>query len=128
MIMVIFQGWYKDGTDGTCDYRPLSALYMLIRLAFAATHYVLLEPSEFRLFMFVAGMLQVFLGMMFLIIKPYKIKWMSHTDGVFLILFGIFLLLYTYIFQYSIVYLVAIILGLSIILSIGLYIAWRCLK
>ena len=33
MIMDTFQGWYKDGTEGTYDYRPLSALYMLLRMA-----------------------------------------------------------------------------------------------
>ena len=32
MITDTFQGWYKDGTEGTYDYRPLSALYMLLRI------------------------------------------------------------------------------------------------
>ena len=31
-IMDIFQGWYKDGTDGTHDYRSVSALYLWLRL------------------------------------------------------------------------------------------------
>ena len=30
----VFQGWYKDGTEGTPDYRALSALYMLLRIGF----------------------------------------------------------------------------------------------
>ena len=50
MIMDIFQGWYKDGTEGTHDYRPLSALYMVIRLVFCSTCFVMLVPNEFRLF------------------------------------------------------------------------------
>lgn len=32
MIMETFQGWYKDGTNDTKDYRSLSALYMLLRI------------------------------------------------------------------------------------------------
>ena len=49
MVMDIFQGWYKDGTEGIYDYRPLSALYMLRRLVFATTHSVLLVPKELSL-------------------------------------------------------------------------------
>ena len=94
MIMDIFQGWYKDGTEGTYDYRPLSALYMVIRLVFGSTCFVMLVPNEFRLFVFVTGVLKVLLGVMFLTVKPYKMKWMSHTDGIFLILLGFFLLTY----------------------------------
>ena len=33
MITDTFQGWYKDGTEDTYDYRPLSALYMLLRIS-----------------------------------------------------------------------------------------------
>ena len=35
MIVDTFQGWYKDGTEGTYDYRTLSALYMLLRIGLA---------------------------------------------------------------------------------------------
>ena len=31
-IMDIFQGWYKDRTEGTSDYRSFSALYLLLRI------------------------------------------------------------------------------------------------
>ena len=36
LIADVFQGWYKDGTDGTPDYRALSALYMLMRIVCGA--------------------------------------------------------------------------------------------
>ena len=39
-IMDIFQGWFKDGTDGTRDYRPLSALYLLYRIALSSEYAV----------------------------------------------------------------------------------------
>jgi hypothetical protein len=31
-IMDMFQGWYKDGTEGTRDYRSVSALCLLLRI------------------------------------------------------------------------------------------------
>ena len=126
MIMDIFQGWYKDGTEGTYDYRPLSALYMVIRLVLGSTCFVMLVPNEFRSFVFVTGILKVLLGVMFLAIKPYKMKWMSHTDGLFLILLGFFLL--TYLLNSRFIYLVGIISGLSFTLTIAMYFVHRCLK
>ena len=33
MIMDTFQGWYKDRTEGTYDFRSLSVFYMLLRIA-----------------------------------------------------------------------------------------------
>ena len=32
--MDLFQGWFKDGTQGTRDYRSLSVLYMLTGVGF----------------------------------------------------------------------------------------------
>ena len=32
MIMGTFQVWYKDGTEGTYDYRSLSTLYAILRI------------------------------------------------------------------------------------------------
>ena len=34
LIADVFQGWYKDGTEGMPDCRALCALYMLLRIAF----------------------------------------------------------------------------------------------
>ena len=31
-IMDIFQGWYKNGSNGTRDYRPVASLYFLLRI------------------------------------------------------------------------------------------------
>ena len=41
----------------------------------------------------VLGIVNVFLGMIFFILQPYKQKWMSHFDGWILTLVGILLLL-----------------------------------
>ena len=130
LVMDIFQGWYKDGTDGTLDYRPLSSLYMFLRFVIACAYFVVISMSNkfiyiFELVVISLGMLHVFLGMVFLVAKPYKVKWMSHTDGLLLILFGVFVL--TYVFHNRIIYLVGIALGLAVISLSCLYTVYKCL-
>ena len=126
MIMDIFQGWYKDGTEGTLDYRPLSSFYMIVRVVFAFAYFVLLVSTEFHMFEVATGVSYIALGMMFLILKPYKMKWMSYTDGLTFILLGYFSL--TYVLQNRIIYLAGIVSALSVTLFISLYIGYKCLK
>ena len=98
MVMDIFQEWYKDGTDGTIDYRPLSSLYMVLRFVAAWAYFLLIfiayEFHMFRFVILVLGILHVILGIMFLLLKPYKRKWMSHADGLILILLGLIILFF----------------------------------
>ena len=94
--MDIFQGWYKDGTEGTRDYRSVSALYLLMRILsggiFAA---VLMNYGSFTDWQII-GISHVFLGTFFLTFKPYKRDWMNHVDGVSLLVVGILLLIETF--------------------------------
>ena len=96
-VMDIFQGWYKDGTEGTRDYRYLSALYMLYRIGLSSElviqtlsddYYPRLPHQQEAL-----GVFNVFLGMVFFILQPYKRKWMNHFDGWIITLVGTLLLL-----------------------------------
>ena len=89
MIMDTFQGWYKDGTEGTYDYRPLPALYMLLRIGLVGefltvVHISLQDGGEMK--WIVTGLLHVLLGNLFLIAKPYKKQWMNIVDGLILTL------------------------------------------
>ena len=95
-IMDIFQGWYKDGTQGTRDYRPLSALHLLLRIGFCtaltvmdSTNVTSTTPRE----MVVLGILHLLLGFLFLIVKPYRKMWMNHTDGLIFTTVGVLLFL-----------------------------------
>ena len=93
MIMDTFQGWYKDGTEGTYDYRPLSALYMLLRVGLVGeflTVIALSPQSNGDLKWFITGYFHVVLGSLFLIAKPYKKKWMNNIDGLILTAVGIY--------------------------------------
>ena len=95
-IMDIFQGWYKDGTEGTRDYRSVSALYLLMRIfsggIFAA---VLMNYGNITNWQII-GISHVFLGTLFLVLQPYKRGWMNHVDGVSLLAVGVLLLIETF--------------------------------
>ena len=93
MIMDTFQGWYKDGTEGTYDYRPLSALYMLLRIGLVGeflTVIALSPHSNGYLKWLLTGYFHILLGTCFLIAKPYKKQWMNNVDGLILIAIGIY--------------------------------------
>ena len=92
MIMDTFQGWYKDGTEGTYDYRPLSALYMLLRITLLGEFLAIIGKglkSRGILKWLITVWFHVLLGSFFLIAKPYKKHWMNIVDGLILILVGL---------------------------------------
>ena len=126
LIMDIFQGWYKDGTDGSWDYRSLSALYMLLRFFAAVTYFAIMANMHELRIKVGMGVLHVLMGVMFLMLKPYKIRWMSVVDGFILILIGTLIL--TSLTDNKVLYVIETILGLLIILSSFVIIVLRCLK
>ena len=91
MIMDAFQGWYKDGTEGTRDYRPLSALFMLLRIALVCEFLTVVQlslQSEGPVKWVVTGVVHILIGIYHLTFKPYKRHWMNIVDGWLLILMG----------------------------------------
>ena len=92
MIMDTFQGWYKDGTEGTYDYRPLSALYMILRIGLVAEYLTVIGLSLYSsggLKWKVTGLSHIFIATLLFIAKPYKKHWMNVTDGFILIFIGL---------------------------------------
>ena len=93
MIMDAFQGWYKDGTEGRRDYRQLSALYMLLRIALVGEYLTLIHlfvqsEGDSVLKWYVTGTVHILLGTFHLCFKPYKKRWMNVVDGLLLTIFG----------------------------------------
>ena len=93
IVMDVFQGWYKDGTTGTYDYRSLSALYMVLRVCFAS-EFILVMMFQYRTMYnsfewTLPSLLHVALGSFFLSARPYKKSWMNIADGLVLVLMGI---------------------------------------
>ena len=87
-IMDIFQGWYKDGTQGTQDYRSVSALYLLLRILIASNFVAVVINSNNDKSISnwqIIGIFHIFLGTFFLMLQPYKKSWMNHADGLSLL-------------------------------------------
>ena len=97
IIMDVFQGWYKDGTNDTRDYRALSALYMILRMCAASSlnvfHMFQYDTKYNSLEWSLPSLVYVGLGCFFLVIKPYKKSWMNTVDGLVLINLGVIMIL-----------------------------------
>lgn len=97
IIVDVFQGWYRDGTNGTSDYRALSALYMLLRLGFAS-EFVLVFMFQYRTQLnsfewTLPSLVHIALGCFYLAARPYKRNWMNVVDGLVLVLLGIIVMM-----------------------------------
>ena len=128
-IMDIFQGWYKNGTESTRDYRSLSALYMLIRIGFVCM-ILLLHVRDIKdddLMEWIGpGIFHLFLGVFFLTVKPYKKQWMNHTDGLCLTVFGCLALVQNYTYRLVCIFTVMILVVLVVVVTT--YIVYKCVK
>ena len=91
-IMDTFQGWYKDGTEGTRDYRFISGFYFLLRIGLVCQLVVMLLMAYSNdLWIWetpVPGISHVLLGIFFFAVKPYKKVYMNHMDGLIFTFFG----------------------------------------
>ena len=95
-IMDVFQGPFKDGTEGTRDYRYFSAVYLLLRIG-NGIYIVLVFFTNYNheftpVRWLVSALIHVFLGMLFFAIKPYKKVWMNNVDGLLLTFIGVSLI------------------------------------
>jgi hypothetical protein len=130
LVMDVFQGWYKDGTEGTYDYRSLSAMYMILKIIICFSYFSylkLLISRNYHLFKVMVGLLYASLGMIFFIVRPYKLNWMNLSDGnIFLLL--AFLSLTFGLKVKVIIYYIGIASGLSVTLVTGFWLGYRCLR
>ena len=87
-----FQGYYKDGTNGTPDWRYFSGLYLIFRILAIATD--ALPNTTYRLVYRVAC--YSFASLFFGILQPYKENWINYWDSVtfMLLSLGQFVALY----------------------------------
>ena len=90
-IMDIYQGWYKDGTEGTRDYRSFSALYSLLIIGLSCEFVVVIlidDKDDMIREPVTMGLFHILLAMIFFTMKPYKRLWMNHVDGMIFTLIG----------------------------------------
>ena len=130
LIADVFQGWYKDGTEGTPDYRALSSLYMLMRIICGAGFLLLVVyRHHYILGSYFFGLSHIFLGTFLLASMPYKKKWMNIFDGLIVLSIGMVLLIS--IFDNKLVLLVGCIIIVMVIVVICLsevYLSCRSLR
>ena len=85
MFVESFQGQYKDGTNGTCDFRMVSASFLILRIlvifTFLNRNYHTLSLS-FQIALFVS------VACIYAIIRPYKFNYMTTVDILILFLVG----------------------------------------
>jgi len=89
MFVESFQGQYKDGTNGTCDLRMVSASFLIIRILIVASflnHNYYIWGSLYQ-----SGLVASF-SALYAIIKPYKLNFNTNVDVLILFLIEILLL------------------------------------
>ena len=90
MFVESFQGQYKDGTNGTYDFRMVSASFLILRIStlflFLNHHRLLSHTSILQGACFVCA------TCIHAITKPYKLNFMNNVDIVILFLLEILIL------------------------------------
>ena len=84
--MEAFQGQYKDGTNGTRDFRMVSALYLVFRLsvllAYSGNH----ESFDHAYGWLATAVVCISSSLFFAIVRPYKVNRSNTIDSVVLAL------------------------------------------
>lgn len=87
-FMDCFQGHYKNGTDGTRDYRYFASFYLSMRvIGLIITEYVVLGYA-----VPIGGMLIAGFGGMILVFKPYRKDIHNICNGVILLIMAMWLM------------------------------------
>ena len=87
-----FQGYYKNGTNGTPDWRYFSGLYLIFRILAIGSHVLpgVKYGAMYRVTCYSSASL--FFGLL----RPYKETWINYWDSIVFMLFsfGEFVVLY----------------------------------
>ena len=90
MFVESFQGQYKDGTNGTHDFRMVSASFLILRILilflFLNHHRSTFHTAESQVFLFLCA------SCFHAITRPYKLSFMNNIDIVILFLLEILIL------------------------------------
>lgn len=119
-IINTFQWGYKNGTEGTFDYRWLSSLYMILRIGIACEFVFVVMPSNNQnagLPWAITGLVLIGFGAVYFTVEPFCVSWMNKFDGFTLTLLG--LLALTINFRDKFVYIIALVISLKPWVIIG---------
>ena len=97
-----YQGYLKDGTNGTCDYRALSAVYLILRFALLSV-YLSNNASAINILPLVVFSIVLMLVSLFQgTFRPYKADYMTYCELTIFLLLGVIALLLFVWLQYPI--------------------------
>ena len=128
-IIDTFQGYYKNGTEGTFDYRQFSALYMILRIGIACEYMfvvMIFNNKNAGLPWAITGLVLIGFGTLYFTVEPFRVSWMNKFDGFILTLLG--LLALTINFNDPFVYVIALVISLKPWAIIGLNYLLKLLK
>ena len=86
-FMDAFQGYYKNGTDGTRDCRWFSGVYFVVRIFTFFIAFVVPTISLFTLF---SGMFLLVLLTLIAIVQPYKVSFYNSVDAMLILVLALF--------------------------------------
>jgi len=87
--MEAFQGQYKDGTNSTCDFRIVSALYLIFRIAVLLRFLGKLHIFDNAFGWLTTAVVLVITSLFYAIIKPYKVNYFNAIDSIILALLAL---------------------------------------
>ena len=90
----IFQGCYKNGTNGTRDYRYFAGLYFLLRIVI-----VLLTLLDFSTDIAISALVYLIASLSFALFQPYKKRVYNVVDSLILALLATIHILISYHFD-----------------------------
>ena len=82
-FLKLFQGCFKDGTNGTRDYRWFSIFYFVLRFLVFITHILCYSGTPHVPFL-LPGLVLLISALTILILQPYKRSIYNSMDGVML--------------------------------------------
>ena len=83
-----FQGCYKDGVNGTTDFRSLAALYLVVRIALLTSGDVETH-SSLALKWFLCAIATLFTSLFIATARPYKRNYMNVLESLMIALLGL---------------------------------------
>lgn len=121
-----YQGCLKDGSDGTRDYRSVSALYLILRFALLALYIRDTNTVRSGVTLIIFSLTFIVFGILLAILKPYKVTYYNYTEfaNFFLLgMVGLFLYIWFIFLEngYAVVTIIASILPHCVLIAYGIY-------
>ena len=125
MFVESFQGQYKDGTNGTCDFRMVSATFLILRILILA---FFMNRHNYTWNSSAQCVLLALASYFYAVIKPYKLNFLNNVDLVILFLLEVLSVATTYSVSYHFTYVLLISVLLFPHMVLILYVCYKLTK